>query len=82
LSASLLEYRCGGILTQFPGLVNSPTLGGTPYYPPNASCDWTIMATNQNVVNFYFDFIQIQNTTGCVGDWVKVFDTDGTLLNT
>ena len=44
---------CGGQIRDFPGALRSPDYDGDGLYESNLHCDWTIIADEDHVVDFF-----------------------------
>ena len=44
---------CGGQIRDFPGVLRSPDNDGDGLYESNLHCDWTIIADEDHVVDFF-----------------------------
>uniref|UniRef100_A0A8C5HD89 Cubilin n=1 Tax=Gouania willdenowi TaxID=441366 RepID=A0A8C5HD89_GOUWI len=43
-------------------------------YPPNAQCSWTIQATNGNTINYTFPAFQLESSSNCYYDYIKLYN--------
>ncbi|XP_043273312.1 cubilin-like [Venturia canescens] len=67
-----VDILCGGHFSASAGLIHSTNY---PFdYPNNQNCEWLIEVDKNHVVNFTFTDFDIEDTTNCTDDYVKVFD--------
>ncbi|CAO2583584.1 Deleted in malignant brain tumors 1 protein, partial [Lemmus lemmus] len=66
----LINYTCGGFLTQPFGNFSSPFYPEN--YPNNARCVWNIEVPNNYRVTLVFRDVQLE--AGCVYDYIEIFD--------
>ncbi|KAG8583106.1 hypothetical protein GDO81_008276 [Engystomops pustulosus] len=63
---------CGGRITQFSGVITSPFYPNL--YPANALCRWEIQTSLGYLVELSFTYFELEYTSGCLYDWVKIYD--------
>ncbi|CAG0884296.1 unnamed protein product [Darwinula stevensoni] len=70
-----LGQDCGGILTDWHGVVSSP--GYPSHYPPDAVCTWKIrMPLSRKIVVTFTDF-KLEETPDCLGgDYLAITDEE------
>ena len=65
-------YNNNLTLTGLNGTLQSPK-DSLPY-PPYLNCDWFITVPEGNIVKLYFDSFGLDWSSGCVDDYLEVFD--------
>ncbi|XP_077342767.1 scavenger receptor cysteine-rich domain-containing protein DMBT1-like isoform X3 [Lithobates pipiens] len=63
---------CGGNIMQFSGVITSPNFPSD--YPPNSFCVWKIETSRDYRVELTFTHFQLETSSNCVYDWVKIYD--------
>ncbi|XP_073483588.1 scavenger receptor cysteine-rich domain-containing protein DMBT1 [Aquarana catesbeiana] len=63
---------CGGHIMQFSGVITSPNFPSD--YPPNSFCLWEIETSREYRVELTFTHFQLETSSNCVYDWVKIYD--------
>ncbi|XP_037612385.1 cubilin [Sebastes umbrosus] len=70
--------NCSGVLLSGrpKGVVESLNYPGD--YPHNTECSWTILASSGNTVNYTFTAFQVEATSTCSFDYMKLFNGPNT----
>ncbi|XP_055505767.1 astacin-like metalloendopeptidase isoform X2 [Leucoraja erinacea] len=70
--------KCGGLLMEDNGLLNSP--GFPQLYPNNLNCKWLIRTPDySNQIFLQFTTFQVEQFTNCYSDHVVIYDGDNSL---
>lgn len=69
---------CGGSFHTPNGTIKYPESNATLQYKPNMNCGWFITVERSFVLNITFDWIDVENSTGCHYDSVMVTISIGT----
>ncbi|KAH0568173.1 hypothetical protein KQX54_019308 [Cotesia glomerata] len=67
-----VPLTCGGVFSADQGIILSANYPMN--YPHNQNCEWLIFVDRHHVVNLTFIDFDIEDTTNCTDDYVKVFD--------
>lgn len=65
-----VELSCGGSFRANEGVIHSKNYPLN--YPNNANCEWLIQVDKSHVINITFTDFDIEDTTNCTDDYVKV----------
>ncbi|KAG7219563.1 hypothetical protein INR49_018990 [Caranx melampygus] len=71
---------CGGYLSMPMGMLGSPDPNLDGRYEPLMDCVWTIETSVNNVLNLTFDSFELESSSSCRYDYVKVYDGDSVLF--
>ncbi|XP_044011009.1 cubilin [Aphidius gifuensis] len=63
---------CGGVFLSDQGLIYSQNYPKN--YPHNENCEWLIEVDKNHIVNLTFIDFDIEDTTNCTDDYVRIFD--------
>ncbi|XP_057337332.1 cubilin-like isoform X2 [Microplitis mediator] len=63
---------CGGVFHVDQGIIHSANYPMN--YPHNQNCEWSISVDQNHAINLTFIDFDIEDTTNCTDDYVKVFD--------
>lgn len=66
----MVDIMCGGRFSAPTGLIHSTNYPMN--YPNNQNCEWLIQVDKNTVVNLTFTDFDIEDTTNCTDDFVKV----------
>ena len=67
-----LEPTCGGLVTAPFGTITSPGYPGP--YPARRTCVWRLRLLPGSTINFSFAALDIESSTNCSSDYVKLYD--------
>ncbi|XP_041670250.1 cubilin [Cheilinus undulatus] len=67
---------CGGYLSMPMGMFGSPDPNLDGFYEPRMDCMWTIEMPLNRVVNLTFTSFELESSSTCYYDYVKVYDGD------
>nr|XP_014268202.2 cubilin [Maylandia zebra] len=67
---------CGGYLSMPMGMFGSPDPNLDGVYEPRMNCLWTIEMPVNKAVNLTFDSFELETSTTCRYDYVRVYDGD------
>ncbi|XP_061569576.1 cubilin-like [Cololabis saira] len=67
---------CGGYLSMPMGMLGSPDPNHDGRYEPNMNCIWTIETPVNRVVNLTFSSFDLETSSSCRYDYIKVYDGD------
>uniref|UniRef100_A0AAQ4PGY7 Cubilin n=1 Tax=Gasterosteus aculeatus aculeatus TaxID=481459 RepID=A0AAQ4PGY7_GASAC len=67
---------CGGYLSMPMGMFGSPDPDLDGRYEPRMDCRWTIELPVNRAVNLTFNSFEVESSSTCVYDYVRVFDGD------
>ncbi|XP_069007315.1 cubilin [Embiotoca jacksoni] len=69
---------CGGYLSMPMGMLGSPDPNLDGYYEPWMDCLWTIEAPVNKVINLTFSSFELETSSTCRYDYIKMYDGDNT----
>uniref|UniRef100_A0A665V841 Cubilin n=1 Tax=Echeneis naucrates TaxID=173247 RepID=A0A665V841_ECHNA len=72
------EQGCGGYLSMPMGMFGSPDPNLDGRYEPNLDCLWTIEMPVNRVINLTFESFDLESSSTCRYDSIKVYDGDNT----
>ncbi|XP_069504454.1 cubilin [Ambystoma mexicanum] len=67
---------CGGTLTGRSGIIQSPGFP-TSNYPNSFLCEWYLHGPTGHYLSISFETLDLQNSTGCVSDYVEIREYNG-----
>ncbi|KAM3593822.1 uncharacterized protein V6R79_022582 [Siganus canaliculatus] len=67
---------CGGFLSMPMGMIGSPDPNMDGTYEPRMDCLWIIEMPVNKAINLTFDSFELEESTTCRYDYIKVFDGD------
>ncbi|KAK0071942.1 hypothetical protein PV325_012125 [Microctonus aethiopoides] len=67
-----VPLRCGGNFQADQGFIHSANYPKN--YPNSQNCEWFIQVDKNHAINFTFIDFDIEDTTNCTDDYVKIFD--------
>uniref|UniRef100_A0A3Q2TAZ9 Cubilin n=1 Tax=Fundulus heteroclitus TaxID=8078 RepID=A0A3Q2TAZ9_FUNHE len=67
---------CGGYLSMPMGMLGSPDPNLDGRYEPRMNCVWTIEMPVNRAINLTFSFFDLESSSTCRYDYVKVYDGD------
>lgn len=67
-----VPLTCGGIFTSDQGFIYSENYPKN--YPHNENCEWLITVDENHIVNLTFIDFDLEDTTNCTDDYVRIFD--------
>lgn len=69
---------CGGSLSSPLGVFGTPDIDNDGMYDYYLDCLWTITANTNQVLNLTFSTFELESSSACRYDYVKVYDGDST----